>query len=183
MWINSIFLQIYCMSFPEIALLLVALTVAYFTLKHLLDGKKSWRIAMFVLLLAWFLATVWNTLISRAHVSDFSSSSFIPFYSYYVVFTGGEKELLRENFMNIILFYPAGLLACELLPKSWNRVKRIVLVVCLFALMSLGIEFFQFRFALGQAEVDDIIHNTLGALIGAFICQLNASFSAQSAVK
>ena len=93
----------------------------------------------------------------------------IPFHSYRAVIAGENKEILRSNFMNLILFYPAGLLACELLPKSWSRAKRVILVAVLFALVSTGIEFCQYHFALGQAEVDDVIHNALGALIGALI--------------
>ena len=93
----------------------------------------------------------------------------IPFHSYRAVMAGENKEILRSNFMNLILFYPAGLFACELLPKSWSQAKRIILVAVLFALVSAGIEFCQYHFALGQAEVDDVIHNALGALIGALI--------------
>ena len=44
-----------------------------------------------------------------------------------------------------------------------------ILVAALFALVSAGIEFCQYHFALGQAEADDVIHNALGALIGALI--------------
>ena len=93
----------------------------------------------------------------------------IPFHSYRAVIAGENKEILRSNFMNVVLFYPAGLFACELLPKSWSRAKRVILVAVLFALVSAGIEFCQYHFALGQAEVDDVIHNALGALIGALI--------------
>ena len=75
--------------------------------------------------------------------------------------------------MNVVLFYPTGLLACELLPKSWNRAKRVILIAVLFALVSVGIEFCQYHFVLGQAEVDDVIHNTLGTLIGALICTIH----------
>ncbi len=71
--------------------------------------------------------------------------------------------------MNVILFYHAGLFTCELLPKSWSRAKRVILVAVLFALVSAGIEFCQYHFALGQAETDDVIHNTLGALISALV--------------
>lgn len=178
-----IFHWFYCLPILNIVALLLTGTVLYIILRKYTCGKRYWFPFSVIVFCAWIFVVFYGTILNRPVSDEIMKPIIKPFYSYYIVFTGGEKELLRENFMNIILFYPAGLLACELLPKSWNRVKRIVLVVCLSALMSLGIEFFQFRFALGQAEVDDIIHNTLGALIGAFICQLNASFSAQSAVK
>lgn len=131
--------------------------------------KQLWRIAVAVLLILWFLAVVWNTLLGRENVSNYSASSFVPFHSYYVVLAGGERELLRSNFMNVILFYPGGLLVCELLPRSWGRARKVILVAVLLALVSVGIEFCQYHFALGQAEVDDVIHNALGALVGALI--------------
>ena len=80
--------------------------------------------------------------------------------------------------MNVILFYPAGLFACELLPKSWSWAKRVILVAVLFALVSTGIEFCQYHFALGQSEIDDVIHNTFGALIGAMISTIHVKWKA-----
>lgn len=112
---------------------------------------------------------VFGTLADRTPDVLRTNPQFIPFYSYYAIFTGGERELLRSNFMNIILFYPAGLLAFDLSPKHWSRAKRIIFVTILFALMSVAIEFCQYHFALGQAETDDVIHNTLGALIGSLV--------------
>lgn len=99
----------------------------------------------------------------------------IPFHSYRAVLDGGNRELFRSNFMNVVLFYPAGLLACELLPKDWRRAQKLILTVVPFALISAGIEVCQYRFALGQAEVDDVIHNTLGALIGAVVSSIHIS--------
>ena len=41
-------------------------------------------------------------------------------------------------------------------------------IVLLAFLFSACVEFCQYKFALGYAEVDDVIHNTLGAAIGVF---------------
>ena len=181
MWIDSIFLWLYCMRFSEMALLLFVLTLFYLVLKHYFHTEHFWHIAVAVMLLFWFLAVMWNTLLGRDQVTDFSASSVIPFHSYYKIIAAGEWELLRSNFMNVILFYPAGLLACDLLPKHLSRAKRIISVTILFALMSFVIEFCQYRFALGQAEADDVIHNTLGALIGALVSTI--SFPARDHAK
>lgn len=168
-WLNSIFLWVYCMRYSTALFLLLAATIIFGILKQTLPTERVFRVIVVLALLFWSLAVSWNTLAGRESVLDNSASSLIPFHSYYVVFTGGERELLRCNFMNVILFYPAGLFACELLPKSWSLAKRVILVAVLFALVSAGIEFCQYHFALGQAEVDDVIHNALGALIGALI--------------
>lgn len=89
----------------------------------------------------------------------------IPFYSYYAAFSGGQWELLRECFMNVALFYPAGLLVWELLPRKRTKTWPLVLG---FTLLSLGIEGMQYRLSLGLPEMDDVIHNTLGALLGLY---------------
>jgi glycopeptide antibiotics resistance protein len=34
------------------------------------------------------------------------------------------------------------------------------------AALSAGIEFLQYHFCLGRCEIDDVIHNTAGALLG-----------------
>ena len=119
--------------------------------------------------MAWLTVIAVATLTDRTPGIIPAERELIPFHSYHAVMAGENKEILRSNFMNVILFYPAGLFACELLPKSWSRAKRVILVAVLFALVSAGIEFCQYHFALGQAEVDDVIHNALGALIGALI--------------
>lgn len=127
---------------------------------------------MNVLFLVWVAVIALATLTARIPTELPAAPQLIPFHSYRAVMAGGNKEILRSNFMNVVLFYPAGLLGCELLPKGWGRVKKVILTVALFALLSAGIEFCQYHFALGQAEVDDVIHNTLGAFIGALICTI-----------
>ena len=52
-------------------------------------------------------------------------------------------------------FFPFGLFFYDLL-KSKREI--IIYVICAFA------------FSLGMAEVDDVIHNTLGAFIGYLAC-------------
>ena len=48
------------------------------------------------------------------------------------------------------------------------------MVVIALTAMSAGIEFLQYHFALGRCEIDDVIHNALGALLGslAFVCSM-----------
>ena len=172
-WLNSIFLWVYCMRYSTALFLLLAATILFGVLKQTLPTERVFRAVVVLALLFWSLAVSWNTLAGRESVLDNSASSLIPFHSYYVVFTGGERELLRCNFMNVVLFYPAGLLVCALLPKRWRRGKKVLFVAGLLALVSVGIEFCQYHFALGQAEVDDVIHNTVGALVGALVCTIN----------
>lgn len=77
-----------------------------------------------------------------------------------------QSEAYRELLMNIFLFFPFGLTLSNALPQSWGRWRRICLTVIAGFLLSTGIEYIQYRFALGVAETDDVICNTLGAFIG-----------------
>lgn len=165
----SFFLWFYCLSITDAVLLVIVVSAGYLILRQWLGDKRLWRPVIALLFLAWLAVIAVATLADRTPGLIPMEPELIPFHSYRAVMAGENKEILRSNFMNLILFYPAGLFACELLPKSWSQAKRIILVAVLFALVSAGIEFCQYHFALGQAEVDDVIHNALGALIGALI--------------
>ena len=91
----------------------------------------------------------------------------IPFHSYLELFETGNDEILRTNFMNIALFYPAGLLLAPQFPENWPRNRKMLFVGIAFALLSVVIEYAQFRYSLGEPEIDDVIHNTFGAITGA----------------
>ena len=167
--LQTFFLWFYCLSMTDAVLLIIVVSAVYLILRQWLENKRFWRSAIALLFLAWLAVIAVVTLTDRTPGLIPTEPELIPFHSYRSVIAGKNKEILRSNFMNVILFYPAGLFACELLPKSWSRAKRVILVAVLFALVSAGIEFCQYHFALGQAEVDDVIHNALGALIGALI--------------
>ena len=167
--LQAFFLWFYCLSITDAVLLVIVVSAGYLNLRQWLENKRFWRSVIALLFLAWLAIIAVATLTDLTPGLIPTKPELIPFHSYHSVMAGENKEILRSNFMNVILFYPAGLFACELLPKSWSRAKRVILIAVLFALVSAGIEFCQYHFALGQAEVDDVIHNALGALIGALI--------------
>ena len=171
--LRSFFLWFYCLSITDAILLVIVVSAVYLFFRQWLGDKRFWRPVIALLFLAWLAVIAVATLTDRTPGTIPAEPELIPFHSYRAVMAGENKEILRSNFMNVVLFYPAGLFACELLPKSWSRAKRVILVAVLFALVSVGIEFCQYHFALGQAEVDDVIHNTLGTLIGALICTIH----------
>ncbi len=118
-------------------------------------------------LVIWVVAALWITVLNRVPGVVYTPE-LIPFHSYRKLIATGIDEILRANFMNVALFYPAGLLAASLLPECWGRRRLILFVGILFALFSLGIEYTQFAGALGEPEMDDVIHNTLGSIFGTF---------------
>lgn len=78
-----------------------------------------------------------------------------------------QPELYREMLMNVFLFFPLGLTLSNALPRKWHRWLRIILITLIGCALSAGIEYAQYRYALGLAETDDVICNTLGAFLGA----------------
>ena len=86
---------------------------------------------------------------------------FTPLWSYFSYFRGEDDRLLAENIMNVVVFVPAGLLAGVAFKSiNWKKVMMIGLG------LSMGIEVLQFVFRKGFSEVDDVMHNTLGCVIG-----------------
>ena len=78
-----------------------------------------------------------------------------------------QPELYREMLMNVFLFFPLGLTLSNALPRKRHRWLRIILTTLIGCALSAGIEYTQYRYALGLAETDDVICNTLGAFLGA----------------
>ncbi len=63
---------------------------------------------------------------------------------------------------NIIIFIPFGILVAVLLRGRYKAIKTIILGF----LLSTGFELFQLYTSCGNFDVDDIMLNTLGAVIG-----------------
>ena len=70
---------------------------------------------------------------------------------------------------NMAFFVPVGVLLFILLE---HRRRAIGLVVVVGALTSVAVETLQYVFALGHSDVSDLLFNTLGALVGAWIARL-----------
>lgn len=167
---RKIFLWFYCLPISDAVLLIVLATVIFLFLREKYGNTPYWKIGIPVLFGCWIIVIFFGTLGQRTEGGNLSEPILAPFYSYYTALNGGSQELYRTNFMNAVLFYPAGLLGCEVLPKRWSKVWKMILATCVFALLSIGIEYSQYRFAMGLAEVDDVIHNTLGTFLGALAC-------------
>ena len=86
------------------------------------------------------------------------------------------REIFRSLFLNVLLFEPMGAALVHLLPDKWSWRVRIMTTVLIGLAASLTIEYCQFRYSLGNAEADDVICNTLGALIGALSLPMKECF-------
>lgn len=90
---------------------------------------------------------------------------FPPFWSYASVLRDGDMTVLHEIILNVVLFVPLGFLwsiQSSKWPKRWQWLSTMILGLSL----SMVIELLQYCFKKGCVEVDDVIHNTLGCLVG-----------------
>ena len=126
-------------------------------------GARRWRWGNFVLMLLMTAAILYATLFSRAEGS--TGLILTPFATFTTARV--QPELYREMLMNIFLFFPLGLTLSNALPRRWHRWGRIALTTLVGYILSAGIEYAQYRYALGLAETDDVICNTMGAFLGA----------------
>lgn len=80
------------------------------------------------------------------------------------------REIFRSLFLNVLLFEPLGAALALLMPEKRARWMRILTATLVGLAASLAVEYCQFRYLVGNAEADDVICNTLGALVGALAC-------------
>lgn len=141
------------------------ISLVYLCVFQHFEHCRWFRRGVWATLIAWIAAVLWITILSRTS-GTVHPPELIPFHSYRKLLATGTTEIIRTNFMNIALFYPAGLLTASLFPQKWTCLRKIWSTAILFAMFSGVIEYVQFFYALGEPEMDDVIHNTLGALLG-----------------
>lgn len=117
----------------------------------LLVLNKSQRIMM---LSAYTMFIVYITLFTRR--SGQSVHNFGLLWSYREMFTN--RDLAIQVLSNIWLFISLGAMLCSLKERTW--------VILIAVGLSLLIEGTQLVFGLGLCEIDDIINNSIGALLG-----------------
>ena len=129
---------------------------------HTRSRRRGWMMANFVLFCVAVIAILYATILTRTP-GDYEVI-LTPFATF--VAARQQPELYREMLMNVFLFFPLGLTLSNALPQKWTCWGRIVLTTLISCILSAGIEYAQYRYALGMAEVDDVICNTMGAFIG-----------------
>lgn len=104
------------------------------------------------------------TLTARPYGSD-GRTDLIPFHPLWNALTGeiDATRVMATFGANILLFVPIGIL----LPLRWPRLDRPGIVTLITACLSAAIEVTQFLMNTGRvAQLDDVIFNTLGGVIG-----------------
>ena len=121
--------------------------------------KTGFRYSANLLLVEYVFLIFCSTVIFRS-IGAISQYDFHPFWSYKAI-QDGRENLLAENIMNVVVFVPVGLLfGIAFKQVTWWKALMIGCSI------SVTIESLQFLFKRGFSEVDDVMHNTLGCLLG-----------------
>lgn len=76
------------------------------------------------------------------------------------------REAMREVLLNVLLYFPLG----YLLPFAFRSLRGSVFTITFIGfLCSVATEVSQLYFHIGYCQIDDVITNTLGCLIGAVV--------------
>ncbi len=152
----------------------IIICIVYFLVyKLMLKGKKKpskKTILLSMITFLYIVAVFGAVFLNRPGRIGRDSGLYIlyPFYSYREAWNGWSSYGWRLIVLNIAMFVPFGFLLplwSEKLQSFW----RILTISFLFTLFIEGVQYFT---GLGIFEADDLINNTLGALIGYGIIML-----------
>ena len=102
------------------------------------------------------------TIIARGLTNK--SINLVPFRTI-LGYLGGQEsfKIATTNILgNICLFGPLGFF----IPLLFNERKGLVKTLAISLIISVSFEFIQYQFNLGSCDIDDIILNIFGAMIG-----------------
>ena len=128
--------------------------------------RHGFRILAWAFVVGYVAFVLYVTVFGRAETEEIKYN-FMPFWSYVATYKGEGVNLMRGNYMNVLMFVPLGsMLWFAMKEKKWMR----ALVVC--CIVSACVEALQLLLRRGFCEFDDVMHNALGGMIGFFVCSL-----------
>ena len=128
-------------------------------------NRYSMKKASVVLFLIYFAVVLYLTIFMRIGTVDTSVIT-TPFDDLKNAIQYRDPAMVQHMVLNVIMFVPFGYLIPAMNPENLRRCSFAFLggIVC-----STVIEGAQMIFSLGQSDIDDIIANSIGAVIGYLI--------------
>lgn len=165
---HSAFPKLFSLGAPPIVSLIMACVGLGILLYTLLRTNKwsfcfkflSIEYAIYILLVTLIIRAISNGLTIENRIISIIDCNLIAKYK--SAFTDRDPETIYDIMMNIMLFFPLGLFY-SLIDFKKNKILKISI---LGFLLSLTIELFQYLFNLGTCELADVVHNTIGCIIG-----------------
>ena len=120
-----------------------------------------------ILLSLYIVVLLYFTVVGRYSHEEYGYE--IQFFtSYRWFFRHNEEQMLRQLLINLVMLIPVGFL----LPIIINVKHKYLITMALSLLLTVFIETMQLIMKCGAFEIDDIINNFVGAVIGMLIYML-----------
>ena len=137
---------------------------------------KGWQEGKYyvarLMLAEWVVLVFCSAVIFRETMAA-SLINLIPLWSYFQYPDDSYlKEMVAINMLNVALFVPIGfLLKCGFRNITWKQVQLLSFII------SSSVELMQFLFRRGLCEIDDIIHNVIGCMIGYGVAKMTLTLT------
>lgn len=155
--------HIWSMKEILIALLILVVTITSVLFLYRKKRIKASQAITIPILIAFLLIVLGSTVFGR--IPGVRSYELLPLWSYGAIIRGNQG-ILQEVLLNCVLLFPAGML----LPPFFSRPLKWYQGLLFGAIVSGCIELLQLITCRGLFEFDDIIHNSLGCMVGCILC-------------
>ena len=122
---------------------------------RIITERKGW-----ILGLGFYIAILIQMGVISRTPGSISEMVWIPFQT-----PGGDYLVVLYSLANLVIFIPFGILV----PKVFRRVDSVWAMALVTFMTSVVIEIVQFMLACGYSEVEDVIMNVAGGVIGYLI--------------
>jgi len=133
----------------------------------------KWKKVPISILVPYIFLVLSTTVLSR-HSSESVAFDFTPLKFLVAADEWTRQDYLRQMWANAVMFMPIGFLIPQVfrykkVDKVLFMILGIMLAIMASLFLSVGIEYLQLRFKRGYSEVDDVIGNMFGTVIGIII--------------
>lgn len=147
------------------SLVLVVILIAVILLSRKIKNKTRYIIE--VLFVEYLFIVICSTIICRGPQSfEYARLELTPFWTYRAVLDSVPGVSVWDIILNVLLFIPLGFFT-KILFRNTSLIKMIIIAV----MCSVFIETNQYVFEKGIAQIDDVMHNILGGVLGWIIAR------------
>lgn len=153
----------------EMAFFVLVFAVAFVVLAFRVRAgrMRAWQMVASLALLTYVAVVYASCVFTRMPTGRHTAEPEL-FWSWAEVIFHHDKGLLKENLLNMVMLFPAGVLT----PLAAGKRLSVARLILCGVVLSGGIEVLEYVLERGLFEWDDIVHNTLGFVMGGLVGRL-----------
>lgn len=149
-------------------LFLLGVSVWSWIIRFVILNRKKLNKGILMIWLLYLAVLLFVTVFSRMDTVE-STIRMEPFYNLKKALELGNSGLISHSILNVIMFTPLGFVLSWLEYKEFSKCWRMFLIG---VSVSIVIESVQLVFRWGECDINDIIANSMGAVLGLLIMKL-----------